>query len=326
MKSRDTEANTHLRHKSVEYVLISADQAGRRIDNYLYSSLQHIPRSRIYQMIRRGEVRIDGRRVKQGYRLQEGERLRIPPVSLRENAVPEQPRQYLLDMIENNIVYDDHDLLIVNKPPGIVVHGGTGRSFGVIELLRILLKQEQSSLQLAHRLDRDTSGILLIARNMHYLAYLHECFKNRRIKKTYKALLKGRLEQRITHIDKALTRNIKRGGERLSSVDSTGKLAETIFTRLEFIRDSTLAEVEIKTGRTHQIRVHAAFIQHPLAGDDKYGIKTYNKMLRKAGLKRLFLHAESITIPAYKNKRAVTVSIPLADDLQAFLLGLKTAK
>ena len=240
--------------------------------------------------------------------------------------MPEQPRQYLLDIIEKNIIYDDDNLLVVNKPSGIVVHGGTGRSFGVIELLRILLKDDQATLQLAHRLDRETSGILLIAKNMPYLAFLHDCFKHRQIRKSYKALLKGRIEQKVVRVNKTLSRNKIRGGERLTSVDSAGKLAETIFSRIKYIDDSTFVDVEIKTGRTHQIRVHAASINHPVAGDNKYGMKPYNKILRKAGLKRLFLHAESITIPAYNDKKLFTIKASLAEDLKQFMQRYESTK
>ena len=324
MKSQNNNLNSDITHISVKYVEINADHAGRRIDNYLFSALQDVPRSRIYQMLRKGEVRVNSKRVKQGYRLQEGEKLRIPPVSHKSDINPELPRQYLLDIINKSIIYDDDNLMVINKPSGIVVRGGTGRSFGVIEILRILQKDKIGTLQLAHRLDRDTSGILLISKNMKFLTFLHECFKNRQIKKSYKALLKGQLDKDMLTVRNSLARNIIRGGERLSSIADEGKQAETVFKKIKLINDSTLVDVNIKTGRTHQIRVHAESISHPIAGDEKYGNKIFNKKMKNSGLKRLFLHAESITIPAYKGKKLFAINAPLADELSLFLKSYST--
>ena len=324
MKSQNNNLNSHITHNSVMYVEISADHAGRRIDNYLFSVLQDVPRSRIYQMLRKGEVRVNSKRVKQGYRLQEGEKLRIPPVSHKSEISHELPRPYLLDIIKKSIIYDDEILMVINKPSGVVVHGGTGASFGVIEILRILKKDNIGTLQLAHRLDRDTSGILLISKSMRFLTFLHECFKNRKIKKNYKALLKGQLDKDMLRVTNSLARNIVRGGERLSSVADEGKQAETVFKKIKLINDSTLVDVNIKTGRTHQIRVHAESINHPIAGDEKYGNKIYNKNMKKSGLKRLFLHAESITIPAYNGNKPFVINAPLADELSLFLKSYAT--
>lgn len=319
MKTRDYKENMSFRYSSVKYIHISSDQSGRRIDNYLCSILYGIPRSRIYQMIRRGEVRIDGRRVKPGYQIQEGEKLRIPPVSIQNRPTPDKPKEFLLNMIEKHIIHDDANLVVVNKPSGIVVHSGTGRSFGVIEILRTILQDKEDNLQLAHRLDKETSGILLVAKNMQYLKFLHQCFKNRLVKKTYKSLLVGKVAKRTTIINKSISRNRVRDGERLSNVDKTGKSAETIFRKIRFIQDSTLTDIEIKTGRTHQIRVHAAYMGHPVAGDEKYGIKSHNKTLKKLGLNRPFLHAEAVKIPAYKNIRSLTFKASLPDNLEHFI-------
>lgn len=306
----------------VKYLSIDSDQAGRRIDNYLTSIMRDIPKSRIYQMLRRGEVRVDGKRIKQDYRLQEGDKVRIPPVSHqnRDNGGPERPGAHLLDRVRNSIIYEDSKLIVINKPSGIVVHGGSGRTYGVIELLRLLQPDEADSLQLAHRLDRETSGVLLIARNMKTLSWLHDCFKNRMVIKHYTALLKGRLKQSPLRVDQSMSRTLKRGGERLSRIDDSGKSAETVFKTLRMFGDATLTDVTISTGRTHQIRVHAAEIEHPLAGDDKYGERSYNSKLKKAGLKRLFLHAASISIPAYQGHKALSVKAALPQELEDFLV------
>jgi 23S rRNA pseudouridine955/2504/2580 synthase len=312
-------AKTARRHP-VRYVQISRDQAGRRIDNYLAAELRDVPRQRIYQMLRRGEVRVNGRRIKQGYRLEEGEEVRIPPVSeVQERAAPGAPRAYLLDLVRDALVYEDANLLAINKPAGLVVHGGTGRSFGVIELLRILYREEADKLQLVHRLDRETSGVLLVARNMRYLSALQHCFRQGRVGKRYQALLRGRPAHKTMMVDKPLDRNRVRAGERLSGISEDGKDARTTFKLVRIIKEAWLADVDIETGRTHQIRVHASSIGHPVAGDEKYGDKVFNKRMKKAGLKRLFLHAGSIHVPVLEGSKALHINAPLPDELAGFL-------
>lgn len=300
-------------------VIVNAEQAGRRIDNYLSSELRDIPKTRIYQMLRRGEVRINGKRVKQGYRVEEGEQIRIPPVLLLEETVAEQPRDYLLNMLRDSVIYEDDNLLAINKPAGLVVHSGSGRTFGVIELLRYLFPLEADKLQLAHRLDRETSGILLVTRNLRYLASLQQCFKDGTVKKHYQALIKGKLKQNPVIVDKPLERNIIRSGERLSGINEEGKSAHTEFKVVRVIKDASLVDVQIKTGRTHQIRVHAASIGHPVAGDDKYGDRTFNRKLKRAGLKHLFLHAASLSVPALNGSKAIHIKAPLPDELVRFI-------
>jgi len=300
-------------------VQVNAEQAGRRIDNYLTSELRDIPKTRIYQMLRRGEVRVNGKRVKQGYRLEEGEQVRIPPVLLVEPDSPENPREYLLNMLKEAVIYQDHNLLVINKPAGLVVHSGSGRTFGVIELLRFLYPKEADKLQLAHRLDRETSGLLLVTRNHPYLASLQQCFVDGRIRKQYQALLKGKLQRNSVIVDKPLERNVKRSGERLSGISESGKNAHTEFRLIRVIKDACLVEVEIKTGRTHQIRVHAASIGHPIAGDEKYGDKNFNQKLKRAGLKHLFLHAAALSIPALNGSKALHIKAPLPEDQVKFM-------
>ncbi len=270
-------------------------------------------------MLRRGEVRVDGKRIKQGYRLQQGEEVRIPPVSLSEPDAPVMPREYLLDMVRDCVIYEDQNLLALNKPSGLVVHGGSGRSFGVIELLRILRKDEAAGLQLAHRLDRETSGVLLISKNLPFLASLQQCFKTGTIRKHYLALLKGKLPASPVVVDKPLERSIIRSGERLSGISAEGKSASTEFRIVRVIKDTCLVDVSIQTGRTHQIRVHAASIEHPVAGDDKYGDKEFNKKISRAGLKHLFLHAASIRLPALAGNRPLHIDAPLPNELADFI-------
>ena len=322
METKYLDINRNNKQINVRYVEISAEHADRRIDNYLYSELAPIPRSRIYQMIRRGEVRVDGKRIKPGYRLQPGDKIRIPPVLYQKKSLCETPKQNLLEMVQNCIIYDDKNLLALNKPSGLVVHAGSGKTFGVIELLRTVRQHQNEKLQLVHRLDRDTSGILLVAKNMLYLRFLHECLKEKKIKKNYKAILKGRLEEDIT-VNKPLSRNLMRSGERLSRVSEMGKNAETIIMKDNIINDVSFVDIEIKTGRTHQIRVHTASINHPVAGDDKYGDRIFNRQMKKAGLNRLFLHASSIEIPAFKAKNNIRINAPLPDDLRLFLSQYK---
>lgn len=277
-------------------------------------------------MLRRGEVRVDGKRIKQDYRLIEGEQVRVPPVSVAEprtTALP--PRDYLFDMVRHAVIYEDRNLIAINKPSGLVVHGGSGRSYGVIELLRILRKDEAASLQLVHRLDRETSGVLLVCKNLRYLTALQECFMRGTVRKRYTALLKGKLQDGVTRIDKPLDRSVVRAGERLSGISAEGKSASTEFRRVRIIKDTSLVDVSIHTGRTHQIRVHAASIEHPVVGDDKYGNRDFNRKLARAGLKRLFLHAALIKLPALEGSGPLQIEAPLAEDLAGFIRDYERA-
>jgi 23S rRNA pseudouridine955/2504/2580 synthase len=319
MESRSDTPEIQNKRLPVRHIKVSVEQSGRRIDNFLTSELGDIPKSRIYQMLRKGEVRVDGKRIRQDYRLQQGEEVRIPPVSVREKVAPAVPRDYLLDMIRDCVIYEDHNLIAINKPSGLVVHGGSGRSFGVIELLRILRKSEAEGLQLAHRLDRETSGVLLLTKNLPYLTALQQCFKTGTMKKQYLTLLKGRLSGSPVMVNKPLERSVIRSGERLSGVNEQGKHANTEFRMQRVIKDACLADVIIQTGRTHQIRVHAASIGHPVAGDDKYGDREFNRKIARAGLKPLFLHAASIRLPALSGSKALTIDAQLPRELTDFI-------
>ena len=295
-------------------MIADSDQHLRRIDNYLSAFLKGLPRARIYQMLRRGEIRVNGGRVKPGYRLQEGDKIRIPPVMLEERPEPAAPPGNLLEKVRNHVIYRNGDIIVLDKPAGITVHGGTGRSFGIIEILRCLYPGD-AGLQLVHRLDQDTSGCLLIARNARMLKILHRAMASGQVRKTYQALLMGRPERSVLEVDQPLRKNLLRSGERMVQIDRQGKAARTRFEVLRMFKSATLANVVLMTGRTHQIRVHAGHINHPVGGDMKYGDREFNKYLRRLGLKRMFLHAAGIALPADTGLARVEFTAPLPDDL-----------
>lgn len=301
----------------VRYSRIAAEQAGRRIDNFLSSQFKGLPRTRLYRMLRKGEVRVNGKRIRQDYRLQEGDRVRLPPVNAEAPPATGAPPAYLVERLRDCILYEDAHLLALNKPAGIVVHSGSGRSFGVIEILRQLRGDE--ALQLVHRLDRETSGVLLLAKDYPTLAALQTCFAEGRVDKRYLALLSGVPEADVLDIDRPLERNVLRAGERLSGISPGGKRAFTRITVRERRSDAVLAEVSIATGRTHQIRVHAAAVGHAVAGDEKYGDREANRRFRQSGLKRLFLHAAALALPAILDQPPRDIAAPLPPDLAAWL-------
>ena len=301
----------------VQFVTAGTDDENRRLDNYLMARLKGLPRTRIYQMLRRGEVRVNKGRVKQSYRLRIGDVIRIPPVRLNVSEPGRQPPGYLLEMVKNASIYEDEELLVLNKPAGVVVHGGSGRSFGVIELLRHL-RPEEEHLQLAHRLDQDTSGCLVLCKSVTGLRHLQDDFREGRVVKSYIALLKGDIGRQAVDVKLPLKKNMLSSGERIVRVDDSGKAAESRFMRTRKYQSSCLADVGIITGRTHQIRVHASHLGHALAGDEKYGDSDFNSLLRKRGLKRLFLHASKLTLRP-GSSRELVLQAPLASDLESFL-------
>lgn len=307
---------------SVRILQVGAEDAGQRIDNYLMRHLKGAPRSLIYRILRRGEVRVNKGRIKPEYRVQAGDQVRVPPV---RTAAP-TPRgggvgeggMSAGDRLEQRILYEDERLLVIDKPAGMAVHGGSGLSFGVIEALRAA-RPEAHFLELVHRLDRETSGCLLIAKKRSELRNLHELLRQGAVDKRYLALVRGRWELGECLIEAPLLKNQLRGGERIVTVNSEGKAADSRFRPLEIFAAASLVEVDLGTGRTHQIRVHAAHVGHPLAGDEKYGDETFNRQMRELGLKRLFLHAHSIGFSDPVSGREVHVSTPLPDDLRTVL-------
>ncbi len=278
---------------SVQQVRVEPGYEGQRIDNFLLALLKGVPRSRIYRIVRRGEVRVNKGRIKAGYRLREGDLVRIPPVRQAEREERSGPDRRVLARLEQAIIHEDRRLLVLNKPSGIAVHGGSGLNYGVIEALRVL-RPEERQLELVHRLDRDTSGCLLLTRRRSALRMLHELLREVGVDKRYVALVRGHWDRDRMKVDAPLLKNSLKSGERLVRVDPRGKSAQTLFRVRERFKDTMLVEARLVTGRTHQIRVHLAHLGTPILGDGKYGDEQANRQMRERGLKRLFLHAESL--------------------------------
>ena len=308
---------------------VDASRAGQRIDNYLLGRLKGVPRSRVYRLLRRGEVRVNGRRAAPSYRLQAGDELRIPPVRTGEAGPSPRPGERLLRRLEAAVLYEDREVLVVDKPAGVPVHGGSGLSHGVIDALRLLRPGEP--LELVHRLDRDTSGCLVVARRRSALRHLHRALRKGRVEKAYLALVRGRWAEEVV-VDAPLLRRVLPSGERLVRVDQAGKEARTRFRPLRRYRsgawEATLVEAAPLTGRTHQIRVHARHAGHPIAGDPRYGDPAFDRHLAGLGaglgLRRLFLHAARIAF-ALPSGRRVAVEAPLEGRLATLLEALEEA-
>ncbi len=305
--------------QQVRFVEVDDDQHGQRIDNFLITQLKGVPKSRIYRILRKGEVRVNKKRIKPTYRLQRGDQIRIPPIRL--SAATSPPQRNSVIWLEQAILHEDELVLVLNKPAGIAVHGGSGIHYGVIEALRAL-REEASRYELVHRLDRATSGLLLIAKRRSALRFLHEAMRSHQIEKQYLALLQGKMRKSKTVLA-PLKKQMLRSGERLVQVDPEGKSAESHFRPQLACSSATLAEVEIITGRTHQIRVHGAHINHPLAGDARYGDEQFNRQMKQLGLNRLFLHAHRISFPHPGDETTVRLEAPLPNELQQVLQQLE---
>ncbi|MCU0971838.1 MAG: 23S rRNA pseudouridine(955/2504/2580) synthase RluC, partial [Gammaproteobacteria bacterium] len=292
--------------------------AGQRIDNFLLRRLKGVPRSVIYRILRSGEVRVNSGRVAPAYRLEAGDVVRVPPVRVAAPRPAGTPEPGLARRLEAAVIHEDERLIVVDKPAGLAVHGGSGLSLGVIEALRALRPRERE-LELVHRLDRDTSGCLMLAKRRSALRLLHELQREGRIEKRYLALLAGRWDRDRADVDAPLRKNVLQGGERMVHVSAEGKAALTRFRVLSRFADSTLVEARLVTGRTHQIRVHAAHLGTPILGDAKYGDADANARYRALGLRRLFLHAVSLTVRWPGDEPALRVSAPLDPALQGIL-------
>ena len=309
------------RLSGVQQVEVSAEDAGQRIDNFLLRHFKSVPRSRVYRLLRRGEVRVNGRRAKPDYRLAGGDRLRLPPVRTGAPRAEARVPDALIERVSRAVVHEDADLLVINKPAGMAVHGGSGLSFGVIEALRAARPKE--TLELVHRLDRETSGCLLVARRRSALRTLHALLHQGALEKRYLALVAGSWQLGHKRIDVPLKTHQRQGGERVVKAHASGKSSATEFRPVQFFgKRATLMEAALETGRTHQIRVHAAYAGHPVAGDDKYGERAANESLRKVGLHRMFLHAQTVSFVWPETGREFTASVPLDDELKAVLDGL----
>jgi 23S rRNA pseudouridine955/2504/2580 synthase len=306
----------------VRMVKVPEDRDGQRLDNFLLLQLKGAPRSLVYKLVRSGQVRINGKRAKADSRLAGGDEVRIPPVKLNEAGEARPVPKGLLDRLAASIVFEDKAILAVNKPSGLATHGGSGISHGLIESLRALRPGEP--LELVHRLDRDTSGVIIIAKKRSALLELQALMRGGEDDegpgKRYLALLVGRVPNGTLTVDAPLQKSVMQGGERLVRVDPAGKASVSHFKVLERRGGHSFCEVRIETGRTHQIRVHAAHLGHPIAGDDKYGDPEVNKRLaQQVGLKRLFLHAASIEFSLEQGKTPYLINAPLGDELNAVL-------
>ncbi len=275
-------------------VEVGGNEAGQRLDNFLINRLKGAPRSLVYRIVRRGEVRVNKGRIRPDYRLVAGDQVRIPPLRLAEREAPVRPGDRVLALIEASILHEDERVLVLNKPSGIAVHGGSGLDWGVIEALRAL--RPGQSLELVHRLDRETSGCLMVAKRRSALRTLHELLRGGGVEKRYHALLRGVWQGGERRVVAPLLKNTLRSGERMVRVDEAGKPAESRIRSLQSLQGATLAEIRLVTGRTHQARVHCAHIGMPIAGDAKYGDEAFNAQLREQGLNRLFLHARSLRL------------------------------
>ena len=299
----------------VRKVRIDDDRAGQRIDNFLRTQLPGVPKGRIYRLLRRGEVRVNGGRVRAEYKLQHGDEVRIPPVRIDEGGAP-PPAKRAEEMLDC-VIYEDKRLLVINKPAGVAVHGGSGISHGIVELLRHA-RPDLADLGLVHRIDRETSGCLVLAKRRSALRELHERFREGDVHKNYLALVAGDWQYGEQLIDVPLLVHNRKGGERHVVVSNKGKEAQTRVSLSRTYGIYSLLLCAPVTGRTHQIRVHLQHAGHPIVGDERYGDEAVNRQARKLGLQRLFLHAQSIAF-ADDSGNDLHFTAPLADDLEAFL-------
>ena len=317
---------------SVSLITVAEHEAGQRLDNYLIKILKGVPKSHIHRIIRAGEVRLNKKRCKPDSRIQTGDLLRIPPVRTAEKQRSSENRAQAVPAREFDIIYEDDVLLVIDKPAGTAVHGGSGVSFGVIEQIR-RARPEARYLELVHRLDKDTSGLLMIAKKRSALVKLHEAIRNDHPKKIYLALGVGRLPNDRFHVKLPLFKYTGAQGEKMVRVSEDGQSAHTIFRVLNRFSDDllhqvglshlTLVQATLKTGRTHQIRVHLQSQQCPIAGDERYGDYQANKRLQKLGLKRMFLHAAELHLDHPLTGEKLILKAPLPQELAQFVLMLE---
>ncbi len=303
----------------VTFYTIDADEAGQRIDNYLVKTLKGVPKSMIYRLLRKGEIRVNKKRIKPEYKIQDQDLIRVAPIRMAEKSAPVSTQLNVVANLEKQIIFEDDLFIVLNKPSGMAVHGGSGLSFGVIEAIRALRPQAKM-LELVHRLDRDTSGCLVIAKKRSALRFLHEQLRNKQVQKFYHALVKGSWSTKLTRVTEGLRKNDLKSGERVVIVDNVnGKESETRFRVLQNYHGATLVRAFPVTGRTHQIRVHCKCKGHSIAGDPKYGDEDFDYSLKDKGLKRLFLHAASIEFMHPKTEQRIKIEAPLEPSLQKVL-------
>lgn len=310
----------------VQYVTIDSGHAGQRLDNFLLTALKGVPRTHVYRILRKGEVRVNKGRAKADYRLEEGDVVRLPPVRRGETAGKDLAAKAVasgkFDWLNERVLYEDEHLLVMDKPGGLAVHGGSGVSVGLIEAFR-LLRPQNPFLELAHRLDRETSGCLILAKSRTALVRLHDLLREGQLDKYYLALVHGHWQGGTRTVDVALDKNRSAGGERRVEVDEEGKESASRFKPVEKFPDITLVEIHLLTGRMHQARVHAAHIGHPIAGDEKYGSTSFNQDMKGLGLRRLFLHAARLEFRHPLSGRQLRVTAALPSELEQTLEHLR---
>ncbi len=304
----------------VRFIQVTADYQGQRLDNFLLRELRGVPKTRIYKALRKGEIRVNKGRVRGDYRVSEGDSVRIPPLRTAERAEPQDVPRRWAGLLEDQLIYQADGLWVLNKPSGLAVHGGSGLSIGMIECLRKLAPDE-GFMELVHRLDRDTSGCIMVARKPAVLKDLHKQLREDRVDKRYLALVAGRWSASRHFVEAPLKKNTLKSGERIVRVDREGKAARTEFRVVERFANTTLVEAKPVTGRTHQIRVHCLQAGHPILGDDKYGDREANRQAAERGLKRLFLHAASLSFVL--GGEAVSLEAPLDSNLEQYLQRLR---
>lgn len=313
-------------NNSVTHVVISEEEQGQRIDNFLIRCCKGVPKSHLYRILRSGEVRVNSGRIDATYRLRLGDTLRIPPIRIAErpqNEVDEAAKE----RVDLPIIYEDEAMLVINKPEGVAVHGGSGVSFGVIEALR-RQRPQAKFLELAHRLDRETSGVLLVGKKRTALTALHDMFREHGAgaDKRYLVLVKGRWMNTTQHVKLPLHKYLTESGERRVSVNPEGKASHTIFRLLARWPEMSLLEAQLKTGRTHQIRVHLAHLGFPILGDEKYGEFALNKNLKRDGLKRMALHAWRMAFRHPLTAAPLECIAPVPDGLRSYIAAVDAKK
>lgn len=304
----------------VRLVKINSERDGQRLDNFLIGLFKGVPKNLVYRVIRTGQVRVNGKRVKPDMRIAENDEIRIPPVRLPDREEKITPSATQLNRLDQFIVYEDRDFLVIDKPAGMASHGGSGINFGAIELLR--MARPKDTLELVHRLDRDTSGILVLSRKRSALSSLQTAIRTGAVTKNYLTLLKGRLPQQVMTVNAPLRKSVLQSGERMVRIDPEGKSSITHLHVIEHYHIASFTQVMLETGRTHQIRVHCQHIEHSIAGDEKYGEPEFNRQMRACGLKRLFLHAAQFEFYLSDKDRDYSFSAPLPPDLTKVLEAL----
>lgn len=306
------------KQQSVQVITVGDEAAGQRIDNYLVKLLKGVPKSRIYRLLRKGEVRVNKGRIKPEYKLMDGDSVRVPPIRVAERGSPEDVfvSDGLSRQLQAAVLFEDERLLIINKPSGLAVHGGSGVSVGLIEALR-RLRPDERFLELVHRLDRDTSGCVMLAKKRSTLKTLHGLLRGNGVDKRYLALVEGRWSSRKEQVKLPLAKNVLQSGERVVRVNPEGKYSLTRFAVVQRLPGATLIEAKPVTGRTHQIRVHCQAAGHPIIGDDKYGRDEVNEQFRRQGVQRLFLHAHSLNFEL--DGEQISVGAELSDDLKKYI-------